>query len=397
MIGDGRPFSKEKQMLRRYDIRYHALWVRLVCCFSVAIGISNAVHFQLLTRLDGILRTLIIDTDVGQYAHLPASMEIVVVFCVCLAPAVPRFERPFTMFVCGTGFLMGYLALVLGIASVVGAAPPISAPLLGLLGSTAVLETMAWSEERANRHRLEDLERARQRFTDMLVHDLKKKMSSILMSLTVLERGSDRPNTDPASVMATMRASAERMLILINNLLGIRKIEESGLALQRERVALRTLVQDCLDEHAPAIGLLDVRVRLAGHRNPVVRADPDILSRVFTNLLWNALQHAPQGSEIEVRCGYTADNAVQVYVANRGTPIPPDCHNNIFQPFVSEPNGLQTRHVDGTGIGLAFCKLAMEAHGGAIGVESPWQRHGDGVRVLVELPAHSVVHPRTTA
>jgi len=385
-------------MLRRDDIRYHALWVRLLCCFAVAIGVSNAVHFDLLAPLDDILRTLIVDTDVGQRAHLPASMEIAVVFCVCLAPAIPRFERPLTMFVCGTGFLVGYVALALGIVSVVGASPPISSPLLGLLGSTAVLETMAWSEERADRRQLEKLERARQQFTDMLVHDLKKKMSSILMSISVLERGvSQKTGTDRAGVMATVRASAERMLILINNLLGIRKIEEGGLTLQKERVALRALVQECLDEHAPAIGLLDIRVRLAGHRNPVARADPCILSRVFTNLLWNALQHAPGGSEIEVRCGYAGDGAVQVFVANRGTPIPPGHHDGIFQPFVSDPNGSPLNHADGTGIGLAFCKLAVEAHGGLIEVESPWQRHGDGVKILIELPAHTVVHPHDTA
>ncbi len=387
-------------MLRRDDIRYHALWVRLLCCFAVAMGVSNAVHFGLLTPLDGILRTLFIETDVGQIAHLPSSMEIAVVFCVCLAPAVPRFERPFTMFVCGTGLLVGYVALILGIVSVVGAAPPISSPLLGLLGAAAVLETMAWSEERANRHRLENLEQARQQFTDMLVHDLKKKMSSILMSIAVLERKRDAPSEGKggsSEVTATMRASAERMLILINNLLGVRKIEEAGLALQKERVALRALLQECLDEHAPAIGLLDVRVRLAGSRNPVVRADPGILSRVFINLLWNALQHAPGGSEIEIRCGYAEDGSVQVFVANRGTPIPADHQNDIFEPFVSRANGSPHVHADGTGIGLAFCKLAVEAHGGVIEVESPWQRHGDGVKILLELPAHSVVHPRNTA
>ena len=82
-----------------------------------------------------------------------------------------------------------------------------------------------------------------------------------------------------------------------------------------------------------------------------------------------------------------------LHVANRGRVIPLDRRDGIFRAFVSGHDGLHSGDVPGLGLGLAFCKLAVEAHDGTISLESPWQERGDGVKVTVALPAARVMQP----
>ena len=381
-------------MLKREDIRYHKLWVRLICCFAIACGIANAVHFGVLTVMEAIVRELLLYGEAERFAAIPQAAEIGIVLAACLLPALPRLERPLSMIAWGGGLIVVYVFSLLGILLETDLVLPIVSPLLGSLCSTALLETMAWSEERGRRRQLEALQAARQQFIDMLVHDLKKRMSSILMTFSMLQKKLQGTPLETGELMTTILASAEHMLILINNLLDIRKMQEGTLALRRESITLKSALEDCIAEHRPAGALLGVRMRLAGDDDPRVRVDREILTRILTNLLWNALQHAPADSEVEIGYGTADGGEAFCCVANRGAPIPAGEQELLFRPFATGRADNGGGHLRGTGLGLAFCKLAVEAHGGRIRLESPRPEHGDGVRVLFFLPGEDTSRAR---
>jgi signal transduction histidine kinase len=115
---------------------------------------------------------------------------------------------------------------------------------------------------------------------------------------------------------------------------------------------------------------------------PVVAAiDADLIRRVIANLAGNALKFSPRGGE--VRLSVTrASTGAEIRVSDKGDGIPPEYHQRIFEKFI-QVKGAGAPAVRSSGLGLAFCKLAVEAHGGTIGVES---RVGQGSTFVVRLP-----------
>jgi signal transduction histidine kinase len=116
---------------------------------------------------------------------------------------------------------------------------------------------------------------------------------------------------------------------------------------------------------------LEVRAQVAGVRltrqvgAPRVLADPELLRRVLENLVENAIRYAPEGSAVEV-AARLADGGVEVAVADGGAGVPVAARAQVFERFV-QAGGDTTR--TNRGLGLAFCKLAVEAHGGRIWIE----------------------------
>jgi signal transduction histidine kinase len=266
---------------------------------------------------------------------------------------------------------------------------PILPALGGLSAATVLLGVLSWSDERLRLRRLRSAEAARQQFTDMLVHDLKRRMSSILLSLSVLEDAVGAPDKRTKELTATMRASAERMLLLTANLLDVRRMETGRLVLRREPLAALSLLRESLGEHRATAEIAGVTLRLVGDADVAVAGDRGLMSRVLANLLWNALQHAPPGSVVEVGCGPVERGRVAIWVANAGEPIPPSRRKDLFTAFAAGDTHPENSLVASTGLGLAFCRLAVEAHGGTIAVESPRPGHTDGVRVTVVLDVAS--------
>jgi signal transduction histidine kinase len=374
-------------MFTREELRYGKLWVRVLCCMAVAIAVGNAVFFQILTPIENLFKELVMLGEGGdKYMYVSQITEIAVASCMCLLPSIPRIERPIMMILWGIGLMLAYLLVVLGFLLTLDLVLPVASPVVSLIGATLMLETMAWSEEHAIRRKLERLEEIRQQLADMLVHDLKKRMSSILTSFSMLQKEMSSRQMDSPEHMATIKTSADRMLILISNLLDIRKFDEGAMSLHCEVVRLRNMLEESLEEHRPAAELADIRMSLCGSDDVKVRVDRQIFWRILSNLIWNALQHAPQDSEVEVGYGLVQSGAASVYVANRGRPIPLREKDELFRPFASSQRNWRARPPDSTGLGLAFCKLAVEAHGGTIEIESPWEKHNDGVKIVVSLP-----------
>jgi signal transduction histidine kinase len=219
---------------------------------------------------------------------------------------------------------------------------------------------------RHQRDALMRLQLQKERLTAFVVHDLKNPVS--LMDLHAQVLASDRELTARArDSVAHIRDGARSLLRLILNLLDISKSEEGQLVARRGDVDLDALSLEVLEAQQLRAQTAEVTFhRAIGARTAV--ADVDLLRRVLENLLDNAIRHAPRGSQVRLTTTGSA-TGVELRIADAGTGIPPELRAKIFEPFVQLDSGERAVTRTGRGLGLAFCKLAVEAHGGKLWVE----------------------------
>ncbi len=228
-------------------------------------------------------------------------------------------------------------------------------------------------------------ERMKKDLTDMIVHDMRVPVNSFMGAVETLDDlMGERLTAREAKVMDMALSSGREVARLIDDLLDISRLEEQKSTIRR------TL--------APATDMIDRAVRqvmiLAKHKDvslevkiapnmPELRVDVRRMARVLVNLLSNAIDHTPaQGSIVlEARCVPSVKRAL-ITVSDTGEGIPEEYHQRIFDKFMQVDGG-KSRRRPSTGLGLAFCKLVVEAHGGSISVKST---PGAGSAFEISLP-----------
>jgi signal transduction histidine kinase len=199
-----------------------------------------------------------------------------------------------------------------------------------------------------------------------VVHDLKNPVNSMDLQAQLLQRIADLPEKARRPI-ARIRDEARMQLRLILNLLDIAKSEEGRLAPVKTRVDLPALSAEVVA--ALELRASDCGVSLATTlETPSVHADADLLRRVLENLVENAIRHAPEDSVVRLSAAAHAEG-VLLRVADAGQGVPEAAREKVFERFVQlgAEDAQSTR--GGRGLGLTFCKLAVEAHGGRIWVE----------------------------
>jgi signal transduction histidine kinase len=156
---------------------------------------------------------------------------------------------------------------------------------------------------------------------------------------------------------------------LLLNLLDISKGEEGRLEPVCVELDVAALVAGVFEALAVRAGAKSIVLESAVDPSLRVRADADLLRRVVENLLENALRHAPEESVVLVSSVLRAD-ALELRIADRGSGVPPELRESIFERFVQVESRDRAVTRSGRGLGLAFCRLAVEAHGGRIWVEN---------------------------
>lgn len=219
---------------------------------------------------------------------------------------------------------------------------------------------------RRQRDDLMRLQLQKERLTAFVVHDLKNPVSNIDLQAQVLLRNQELPARAREAALG-IRDEVRSLLRLIMNLLDISKSEEGRLAPNVATLDLPRLVSEvfeALNVRAKAKNIvLDHSLEFDS-----VRADPDLFRRVLENLLENAVRHAPEDSVVRVSAG-KRDAEVEVSVADAGPGVPAEMRESIFERFVQVESANQAVSRSGRGLGLSFCRLAVEAHGGRIWLE----------------------------
>lgn len=236
-------------------------------------------------------------------------------------------------------------------------------------------------EESLRRQR--ELERVRDDLMKMIVHDLKTPLTSILATLELLSDGDFGPLApNQQGVVQDAYHKSEELLTLIDELLEVRRIEESSLTLSLDEIDPATLLREIVTDWAVRFDQEKTRVHIEiGEGTPRFTADRGLIKRVLGNLIQNAIVHST--GSIDLTLGCSADAAgLRLSVADTGPGIPLEHHDAIFRKFQQFETSAKPR-ARTSGLGLTFCRLVTEAHGGRIWVESA---PGQGSTFHVVLP-----------
>ncbi len=246
--------------------------------------------------------------------------------------------------------------------------------------------TLAERWRRTNQH-LRESERLRAGLTDMLIHDLRNPLSSLMGALELLELTDRADSAEGAAeereeLLSYAREGSERLLQLINTMLDLSKMEAGRFEPTWEKVEVAPLVREVAKEASLSASLAEQQIELRLEKPlPTLECDSQLLRRILDNLLSNAIKYTPPGSTILIHV-HKAGHHIRFNVIDQGPGIPKAYQEAIFDKFS------QVRRSDirrGTGLGLAFCKMAVEAQGGLIWVES---EEGKGSTFSFILPIH---------
>jgi len=232
------------------------------------------------------------------------------------------------------------------------------------------------------------MEEFKENLMRMVVHDLKNPLAGIMGNLQLLQmKGAGQDPAHVLEIVGRTEESAKHLMGMILNILDVARLEEGKLVLRRKPVHPPEMMEACLRQVAGWAARSEVKL-VSASTGPVpdLTADPELLLRVLGNLVSNALKHTPPGGCVEVGAAGQGDT-VRFWIRDSGEGIPPDLLPRIFDKFVVGPGeGRKSLGAYDTGLGLTFCKMVVEAHGGRICVES---QPGEGSTFSFALPVIS--------
>jgi signal transduction histidine kinase len=241
-------------------------------------------------------------------------------------------------------------------------------------------------DELARRHQaLEVAQREHRELTEFIVHDLKSPLSVVYGGLGwVLEQRSIAAEVKDA--LSDAYKAAGRLRSMIGDLLTISRLEQSNFPLQRESVSLAKLVRSVIQSHLRRAEELGIALAPAPDVSLEVSADAMLLRRVLENILDNALRYTPKSGRVAIDVRAAA--GVEIAISNDGPAIPLAQRSRIFEKFARGEG--QPGEMRNAGLGLYFCKRAVEAHGGAIELRETeeWP-----TSFLIRLPASMSAGP----
>ena len=238
-----------------------------------------------------------------------------------------------------------------------------------------------------------ELEKLRDDLMKMIVHDLKSPLTSVLATMEMLHDGDfGQLAEEQRKALGDAEAKAEDLLALINDLLEVRKLEEAELNLELQAIAPGALLHEI--EHEWSVRFQQENAETSVEVSddaPVFEADKALVKRVIGNLLQNSLTHSAHAVRIQL-CARREGDGILFTVADNGPGIPAEYHEVIFRKFeqVRTPNAPRTRS---SGLGLAFCKMAVEAHGGRIWVQSAGSGQGSSFHFVLPLKPAAATAP----
>lgn len=237
----------------------------------------------------------------------------------------------------------------------------------------------------ANYLELRNLELEREEMVQMLVHDLRNPLSSLLMGLDLLDV-MDNSETGQECLRSAQKG-AQSLLQMVNDILDVSKSQAGRLHLDLGDVSPKDVINIActLTSRMAEDAGIKVSTNVAADV-PVFQGDKEKIRRVLVNLISNAIQHTPRNGEIAISTQHDiAAKRIIFKISDTGTGIPREAFGQIFEKFghskVKKTDRLST------GLGLSFCKMAVEAHGGAIFVESEL---GRGTTFRFEIPTVTV-------
>jgi len=244
----------------------------------------------------------------------------------------------------------------------------------------------SYGEIAQKNEKLKELEKVKEGLTHMIIHDLNNPLVAISGTLELLLLEKEVFSPRHKSAMEKCLNYCDDLQHQIQGLLDVHRMEETRIKPARKMTDVSMLVEDLL-------GQFKTKARLKGislvyHKNgdiPCVKMDGDLIKRVIANLLNNGVRHSPVGGHMELKAGSDPHKRCLMFdVRDSGRGLAPEYHARIFNKFEQVELKEAGVFTGSSGLGLAFCKLAVEAHDGRIWVES--QGEGKGCTFKFVIP-----------
>lgn len=229
------------------------------------------------------------------------------------------------------------------------------------------------------------LERFRDDLTHTMVHDLRNPLAGIYAGLKLLSADYDGVFArSQHRILAAAERSTQQMLRLVGAILDINRLESGKMPLQRAPFALDDVVNDVLTMQQPLAKQQKLTLaRDIASELPPVYADHDLIERVIQNLIGNALKFTPEGGTVRISAHLITDpeHKIQVFVSDTGHGIAAEIYQRLFQKFVTG-----THRKRGNGLGLALCRMVLDAHNERIWIAETSER---GTTFTFTLPVRA--------
>jgi len=248
-------------------------------------------------------------------------------------------------------------------------------------GRLAIQQALQAAKDELQQKNAQHLQMAR-----AIAHDLGNALTPANMQLSILEMG----KTDPKRSLPVLQRSLAQMERLVGDLSDMARLESGAMAVSVRTVNLDEALRTAVASHQPVAEGKEIQLT-AGPAPYAIRADPERLGQVLSNLLTNALKFTPSGGHVDVQATRIT-GMVRINVTDTGFGLSPEQIARLFKPFsqVHDPTKVKER---GTGLGLYICKALVERQGGEMGVAS--QGHGKGSTFWFTLPLEGA--PSTVA
>ncbi|MEI6061926.1 MAG: HAMP domain-containing sensor histidine kinase, partial [Bacteroidota bacterium] len=209
--------------------------------------------------------------------------------------------------------------------------------------------------------KLQKLSDFKETITGMVIHDLKNPLNTMI-NLDHIEK-------NPEKMRAVIEKNGRTMLHMVMNVLDVYKYENTELKIREENLNIEKIVKEASNDVRLLAEEKKLEINFVSKDSYTIKADGELLQRVFSNLLANAIKFSKSGDNIDIVLSEAEPGWLKVEVSDKGIGIDPKILPVIFDKF-AQAEKKKSGLAGSTGLGLAFCKMVIEAHGGNIGVVS---------------------------
>lgn len=201
-----------------------------------------------------------------------------------------------------------------------------------------------------------------------LAHDIKTPLTSMIGYLSLLSEIKDMPQEQRNRYIDIALDKSYRLEYLINELFDVARFNSEKIVLEKEEINLNLMLEQIADDFYPTLKEMNKKINFTSDEKTILYADPDKLSRVFNNLIKNAVNYSKENTDIDISI-LNKENQATVKITNKGKQIPKEKLDKIFEKFYRLDSS-RTSKTGGSGLGLAVAKEIVELHGGRIYAES---------------------------
>ena len=201
-----------------------------------------------------------------------------------------------------------------------------------------------------------------------LAHDIKTPLTSMIGYLSLLSEIKDMPQEQRNRYIGIALDKSYRLEYLINELFDVARFNSEKIVLEKEEINLNLMLEQIADDFYPTLKEMNKKINFTSDEKTILYADPDKLSRVFNNLIKNAVNYSKENTDIDISI-LNKENQATVKITNKGKQIPKEKLDKIFEKFYRLDSS-RTSKTGGSGLGLASAKEIVELHGGRIYAES---------------------------